>query len=125
MTVARQKLGRRAERLAAKRLAAAGWQILDRNYRTRSGELDLVALDRGVVVFVEVKGGRDGAGRGPKRPVLAVGAGKQLRLRRLARAWIGAGLTPPGTRGYRFDVIGISFDAGGEVAAYEHLRAAF
>jgi putative endonuclease len=125
MTLARQRLGRRAERAAAERLTAAGWRILDRNFRVRDGELDLVALDRSVVVFIEVKAGRLGAARGPERPVLAVGAHKQLRLRRLARAWIGAGLTPPGTSGYRFDVIGVSFDAAGGIAAYEHIRAAF
>jgi putative endonuclease len=125
VTVARQKLGHRAERVAAQRLAAAGWRILDRNFRLREGELDLVALEGGTVVFVEVKAGRIGAGRGPERPVLAVGTRKQLQLRRLARAWIGAGLTPAGIAGYRFDVIGISFDAAGAIAAYEHLRGAF
>jgi putative endonuclease len=125
VTVARQTLGRRAERIAAERLGAAGWRILDRNLRLAEGELDLVALDGRTVVFVEVKAGRLGARRGPERPALAVGPRKQLRLRRLARAWIGAGLTPPGTGGYRFDVIGISFGADGAVAAYEHIRAAF
>jgi putative endonuclease len=125
MTVARQTLGRLAEQLAADRLEARDWRLLDRNFRLREGELDLVGRDGAVVVFVEVKAGRLGAGRGPERPALAVGPRKQLRLRRLARAWIAAGRTPPGTEGYRFDVIGISFDAAGRVAAYEHLRGAF
>jgi len=125
VTVARQRLGRRAEDLAAARLEAAGWSILERNFRTRAGELDLIARNRDTVVFVEVKAGRLGARRGPERPALAVGRRKQLQIRRMARAWIGTGATPIAADGYRFDVIGVSYDAAGGVAAYEHLRAAF
>lgn len=124
MTRARQQLGRRAEELAAARLRRSGWRILDRNFRTRAGELDLVALDGDVVVFVEVKAGRLGAGPGPERPALAVGSRKQLRLRRMARAWIASGATPPGTAGYRFDVIGVSFE-GPHAVEVEHLSNAF
>ena len=47
--------GRRGEKLAEEHLKAKGYRILERNYRLKMGELDLVALDADVVVFVEVK----------------------------------------------------------------------
>ena len=71
-----------------RRLAAAGWEIVERNARTRYGELDIVALDGRALVFVEVKAGREGADFGPERPVLAVDRRKQQQVRRLATAWM-------------------------------------
>lgn len=125
MTATRQRLGARAEQLAAERLTAEGWEILARNERTRYGEIDIVARDRHALVFVEVKAGRQGAAAGPERPALAVGHQKQRRIRRLAAAYL-AGRPPlPRFAEIRFDVIGISFAAGGEVTEVEHLRGAF
>ena len=125
MTVARQSLGRAAEDLAAERLAAAGIRVVERNARTRLGELDIVARDGDVLVFVEVKALRDGARTGPDRPALAVGAAKQARLRRLAREWLAGRSGLGGVRAFRFDVVGVLFDRAGGVAAYEHIRDAF
>jgi putative endonuclease len=125
MTVARQSLGRAAEELAAERLREGGFRIVERNARTRAGELDLVAVEGDVLVFVEVKAGRVGARAGPERPALAVGRAKQARLRRLAREWLAGRGRLRGVRALRFDVIGVSFDAAGRVADYEHLRNAF
>jgi putative endonuclease len=122
--MARQRLGRRAERLVAGRLRRAGWRIVDRNVRTRSGELDLIALDGATLVFVEVKAGRSGSGTGPERPAHAVGRRKQLRIRRLAREWLGEGRSPSGVAGYRFDVVGVSFGGDG-LADVDHIRGAF
>lgn len=128
MTVARQRLGRAAEDLAAHRLAADGYRVVERNARTRLGELDIVALDGSVLAFVEVKAQRAGSRAGPERPVLAVGREKQVRLRRLAREWLAEGAARRdlgGVRAFRFDVIGVLFDRAGNVAAYEHIRDAF
>ena len=125
MTLTRQLTGRAAEDLAAERLGRAGWRILERNARTRAGELDIVALDGDRLVFVEVKAGRRGSFYGPERPVLAVGPRKQLRLRRLAAAWMAANRRGLSYREIRFDVIGVSFGAAGEAPEVEHLRAAF
>jgi len=50
-----EKMGRRAERLAALYLLLKGYRILARNYRTKSGEIDIVARKRRVVIAVEVK----------------------------------------------------------------------
>jgi putative endonuclease len=124
MTLARQRLGARAEELAARGLSAAGWRIINRNARTRYGELDIVALDGRDLVFVEVKASRAGAPVGPERPVFAVGRQKQLRLRRLAGAYLGNRPPLPSFAAIRFDVIGISFD-GDRVADYEHIEGAF
>jgi putative endonuclease len=125
MTGKRQRLGRAAEDLVAARLATAGWRILERNARTRFGELDIVALDRRDLVFVEVKAGRGGSAHGPERPVIAVGPRKQQRIRRLATAWMTERRHGCRYRGIRFDAIGVTFDRAGRVVAYEHLRGAF
>jgi len=128
MTVARQRLGRVAEELAAHRLAGAGFTILARNVRVRiaevAGEIDIVAVERSTLVFVEVKAGRAGSRAGPERPALAVGRRKQQRLRRLARAWLSTAGPLPRFASLRFDVVGVLLD-GGRVVGYEHLRGAF
>ena len=124
VTFARLKLGRAAERLVAERLARSGWRIVGRNVRLPSGELDLVALDGRILVFVEVKAGRVGASRGPELPAHAVGRRKQLKLRRLAREWIAEGRGPSGVAGYRFDVVGVRFGPDG-LADVDHVREAF
>jgi len=125
MTAARRATGQRAEDLVARRLAAAGWEILERNARTRYGELDIVARDGRALVFIEVKAGREGTSFGPERPILAVDARKQRRVRKLAVAWMAE---RRGVRPYsqiRFDAVGVTFDRAGQVTAYEHLEGAF
>jgi putative endonuclease len=124
MTFARLRLGRQAEQLVASRLERAGWRIVGRNVRLPSGELDIVALDGSILVFVEVKAGRAGAAVGPEKPAHAVGRRKQLKLRRLAREWIAERRGPSGVAGYRFDVVGVSFGPDG-LADVDHIRAAF
>ena len=88
MTVARRRTGEIAEELVAQRLAAAGWEIVERNARTRHGELDIVARDGRTLVFIEVKGARENTSFGPEKPVLAIDRRKQRRIRRLATAWM-------------------------------------
>jgi putative endonuclease len=55
MSLFRKILGQEGEDRAARHLAKQGYKILERNYRTPSGEIDLIALHQGTVVFVEVK----------------------------------------------------------------------
>ena len=124
MTAARQRLGRMAEDLVASRLAGAGWRVLERNVRTRSGEIDLIGLDGRTLVFVEVKAGRRGSDYGPVNPAHSVGPRKQARIRRLAREWLATRRAPSGVAGYRFDVVGVSF-GGGSAADVDHIRNAF
>ena len=125
MTEPRQRLGRAAENLVAERLAGAAWEIVERNARTRHGELDVVALDDRTLVFVEVKAGRAGSRFGPERPVLAIGPRKQLRIRRLATAWMGERRDLPRYDAIRFDAVGVTYDRSGRVVEYEHLEGAF
>ena len=124
MTLARLRTGRIGEDHACELLEGAGFKLLARNARTRAGELDAVAIDRGTLVFIEVKTMRTGARSGPERPALAVGPRKQLQVRRLARAWL-AENRPPRYGAIRFDVVGVSLDPGGSAVEIEHLRNAF
>jgi putative endonuclease len=125
MTVQRQRIGRAAEDLVATRLAAAGWEILERNARTRFGELDIVALDGRTLVFVEVKAGRENSAFGPERPVLGVDRRKQQRVRRLATAWMGERRDAPYYAEIRFDAVGVSFSHSGVPIDVEHIKSAF
>jgi putative endonuclease len=125
MTLARQRTGRRAEDLISKRLAGRGWRIVERNARTRFGELDIVAVDGGALVFVEVKAGRKDSVFGPERPVLAVDRRKQRRIRHLATAWMMERRDAPRYAEIRFDAVGVTFDRAGHVVDIEHLEGAF
>ena len=123
MTRARLRTGRIGEDLACRRLESEGLAILDRNSRTRFGEIDAIALDGETLVFVEVKTIRDGGDLGPELPAHAVGRRKQMQVRRLARAWLAENL-PPRHRSIRFDVVGVSLIGDGG-AVIEHLPGAF
>jgi putative endonuclease len=124
----RHRLGRAAEALVAGRLERMGWRIVARNARTSTvrGELDLVAIDGGTLVFVEVKALSAASAAGPERPAMAVGHRKRHKLRTLALAWLRDhdGSVPP-HRTLRFDVVGVRVDSEGRVVEREHLRGAF
>ena len=114
-------LGRYGEDLAAAHLQAGGAVLLDRNWRCREGELDLVALDPdGTVVFCEVTT-RSGTGFG--EPAEAVGPVKARRIRAVACRWLAA-RRPPGARQLRFDVIAVVRERG-SAPRLTHLRDAF
>ena len=125
MTIQRQRTGRIAEDLVAQRLAAAGWEIVERNARSRHGELDIVALDGRALVFVEVKAGRLGADFGPERPILAIGPRKQRQVRRLAAAWMAERRDLPRYTEIRFDAVGVTLDHAGRAVGVEHIPNAF
>jgi Holliday junction resolvase-like predicted endonuclease len=128
MTSARQLTGETAERIVAERLEREGWLIVARNVRVPEvrGEIDLIGVDAGALVFVEVKARRLGSIAGPESPAAAVGPRKRAKLRGLAVAWLRErGYDVPRHRELRFDVVGLRLDAGGRVADYEHLRGAF
>ena len=117
----RHRLGARGERLAAAHLERRGLRILERNYRTRLGELDLVAFDGVRLVFCEVKTRRAGSGR----PWDALGSTKQSRVRAMARQWLAERTDRPHAPELRFDAIGVTIDARGRLVALEHLEGAF
>ena len=105
MTRQRQTLGARGEALVADWYLERGYSILDRNWRCRTGELDLVVTNRTEVVFCEVKT-RSSTAFG--LPVEAVTRAKQRRLRQLAAEWISQAERRP--RRVRFDVAGVLGD---------------
>jgi putative endonuclease len=85
MSLFRKTLGQEGEDRAARFLAAQGYRILERNFRTPSGEIDLIALHEGMVVFVEVKTRTSNAFGAPE---LAVTPQKQRRMVRTALGYI-------------------------------------
>ncbi|HET7417358.1 MAG TPA: YraN family protein [Solirubrobacterales bacterium] len=125
MTQARRRTGQIAEDLVAARLAAAGWQIVERNARTRYGELDLIALDGEILVFVEVKAARAGTRFGPEKPILSIDFTKQRRVRRLGTAWLAEHRQFPRFDDIRFDAIGVVLDRADRAVDYEHIKGAF
>jgi putative endonuclease len=126
MTYTRLRTGRLAEARAAEHLALHGHHILERNARTRFGELDIVTLDRRTLVFVEVKAVRAGSRVGPERPVLWVTPRKQAQVRRLAAAWMAERRgSVPRYAEIRFDAIGVVLGPADEVVDLEHLEGAF
>lgn len=85
MSLLGKLLGRTGEDRAARFLAGQGYRILERNYRTRSGEIDLIALHQGTVAFVEVKTRSSDAFGAPE---LAVNHRKQRRMIKAALGYI-------------------------------------
>lgn len=102
MTARRQALGRAGEEAAARWYSAQGFEILDRNWRCREGELDLVVARGGTLVVCEVKT-RSSLEYG--HPGEAVGARKQRRIRQLAARWLREHGHRP--RDLRFDVAAV------------------
>jgi putative endonuclease len=124
----RRARGSLGERIAADHLREAGYEIVDRNFRTRRGEIDLVAADARALVFCEVKTRVAGGRSGPALALDAVGPGKRRRLRVLASHWLSerrAELGAPSRQRLRFDAIGITLTPGGRVLALEHVEDAF
>ena len=116
----KRKTGAEWEKLAAEYLERQGMRILEANFRCRQGEIDLIGLHEGYLVFVEVKY-RSGTGKG--YALAAVDSRKQRRICRAAdyyRYTHGLG----GNAGVRYDVVGIQ---GGKVEwvknAFPHVYA--
>jgi putative endonuclease len=102
MTMARQRLGEQGEELACRALVARGYGILHRRYRTRYGELDVVAQHEGVLVFVEVRA--RGSGRFG-HPADSVTTQKQQRVASMAESYMGR--EGQQHRVCRFDVVSV------------------
>jgi putative endonuclease len=112
---AKDALGRHGEQLAAEHLQDRGFRILDRNWRCMEGEIDIVAVDRRVLVACEVKT-RSGTGFGT--PLEAITWKKRRRLRRLAVSWVVAhGVLFDEVR---VDVVGVLKSPSGEFTV-EHI----
>ena len=117
----RHHLGRLGEHLAAQHLERRGLEVLARNYRTRWGELDVVAGDEALIVFCEVKTRRVGS----SGPLEGLREPQQRRIRKMALAWLADQPRRPYVPELRFDAIGVTIDATGRLVALEHLEGAF
>jgi putative endonuclease len=113
-------LGERGEAAAARYLRRKGYKIVARSDRHRLGELDLVAVDRRTVVFVEVKTRRS---HDTGHPAEAITPEKQRRLTRLALAFLKRHslLETPA----RFDVVAITWPEDSRRPTIEHYQNAF
>jgi len=111
----KEEVGRHGEEVAARVLTDLGWEILARNWRCSGGEIDIVAVDGGEAVIVEVKTRRS---RTFGSPAEAVTRAKVSRLRRLAAAWLSS--QERRFSGVRVDVVSVEIRSG--VAAIEHLK---
>ncbi len=109
----RQEAGKKAEDLAAEHLQAKGFLVIERNFRAKVGEIDLIVQDGTEIVFVEVRSRASQAFGGA---AASVDASKRRKVARAARVWLAA-------RGWegpcRFDVVAVE---GGRL---EHIPAAF
>jgi putative endonuclease len=125
----RRALGRRGEQLAAEHLRRHGCVELARNVRTREGEIDLIVLERRVLVFVEVK-----TRHVPRRraiherddPLQGLGRRQRRGIRRLAAAWLrDPRHRRPSAEAIRFYAIGVVVDSDGAPRRIDHVQEAF
>jgi putative endonuclease len=100
MTFARLKTGKKGEELACWFLEEQGYRIIEKNYRTRFGEIDIIGDDKGFISFVEV---RTRAGDDPGSPEDSIGFRKQNQIARSALAYIKSKHLED--RDCRFDVV--------------------
>ncbi|HAL29140.1 MAG TPA: YraN family protein [Coriobacteriia bacterium] len=112
-------IGMRGESAAAAYLERMGMEILERNWRTERGEIDIIALDGEELVICEVKTRRSTSAGTPEE---AVSASKQRRLARLAQGYISS--TGLADCAVRFDVVSVAVISD-DRALLRHHRAAF
>jgi putative endonuclease len=119
----RRHLGQLGEQLAAEHLLRRGFEIVERNYRTRWGELDIVAFDGRTLAFCEVKTRQSSGDR--RRTFDALHATKRSQVRKMAGRWLIERSDRPHADELRFDAIGVTFSRDGRLLAIEHLEGAF
>lgn len=119
MTRERKSFGKVGEELAAKYLKKRKYKIIERNYRCPFGEIDIIALERKTLVFIEVKT-RGSTNFGP--PQLAVGRKKQMQISKVALNFIKR--KKIARMDMRFDVVSVQLCPNGEFRV-ELIRNAF
>lgn len=120
----RRARGAAGERAAAELISHLGYEIVERNFRTKYGELDIVAVDGRTLVFCEVRArvGREAIAYALE----SIGPGKRMQLRKMAREWFRLSTAErPATSGTRFDAIAVAMTRDGRVLSIEHIRDAF
>ncbi len=109
MTKARGETGRQGEELAVQHLTRQGYRIIARNFRVSCGEVDIIAQDNGVLVFIEVKT-RTGSGFGS--PAESVTFRKRQQISKTALVYLGQHKLTDSPA--RFDVVSVSLIQGAE-----------
>lgn len=114
-----RSLGNFGERVAAHHLEAKGYQILERNWSVREGEIDLIASKPGEIIFVEVRSRRGGAFGTPEESITGR---KAAHVRAAAHAYLQEHPEAPETQ--RIDVVALELDAKGRVLRVEQIENA-
>ena len=112
----RRRLGQWGEKVAALHLEAQGLLILERNWRCRGGEIDLVARDGETVVFVEVKTRR---GRDFGAPEEALTPHKAAKLMQLGQQYIAD--RELDNVDWRIDLVAVELDGSGKLLRCDHI----
>ena len=135
----RRALGRFGEKIAVEHLLARGFTLLARNYRTRRGEIDLIAFNGDTLIFVQVETHqvKTPGARARSSPLEYLSASQMSRYRWVAEAWLhdpryaspaaehaspAAEHASPAAERMRFDAIGVLVDAKGAVVELRHLE---
>jgi putative endonuclease len=127
----RRALGRLGEELAIAHLQRLGFALLERNARTRHGEIDVIAFNGHTLIVVEVKTRRitrsSRQRTGPyEQPLAGLRPRQRARLRRLAAAWLyDETHVRPTAHTIRFDAIGVTVDAKDALVRLDHVEGAW
>lgn len=115
-----QHIGKIGEQIAADFLTDLGYEVLDRNFKVRYGEIDLVALDGDLIVFVEVKTRTSDTFGTPEGSITSA---KLARLENAALLWLQE--HPDAPDDWRVDVIAILIDRHNQVRDLQHFIGAY
>jgi putative endonuclease len=115
MTQSRKRLGAWGESVAAHRLEAEGYRIVDRNWRCAQGEIDLIAQTGAELVFVEVKTRK---GKESGSPEEALTPTKQKKLMQLAQIYVEEQNLDVD---WRIDLVAIELDNSGKLLRCDHI----
>lgn len=116
MSNARKKLGAWGEEMAAQKLEAKGYQIIERNWRCNRGEIDIVAQVGQNVVFVEVKTRR---GRKMGAPEAGLTSHKSNKLLQLGEMYVQE--NELSDVNWRIDLVAVELDHSGKLLRCEHI----
>ncbi|MFD0587846.1 YraN family protein [Paenibacillus sp. GCM10027627] len=123
MSAERQRLGQMGEEEARRRLEQSGYQLLAANWRSRLGELDLIAEHGDRIVFIEVRARSAASLARYGTAAESVDFRKQRQVRQLAQLYLKA--VNQAEAAIRFDVIAVTFGLDGAVEEYKHVQSAF
>jgi putative endonuclease len=125
----RRALGQLGERMAAAHLERLGFAIIERNARTRHGEIDLIVFDGHTLVFAEVKTRRSRKRwrlSPEEQPLAWLRPRQRARLRQLAAAWLHKeSSNRPHAHAIRFDAIGVIVDEVDRLICLDHVEGAW